>query len=213
MVKVAICPTVTAFDRHEYRSQIEILEKFAERIHIDLMDGQFAPTKSPDLNQIWLPENIISDIHLMYQRPMDHIELLIKLNPSLVIVHFEAQLDHEEFATSLRRAGIKSGLAILSKTSAEECLELVKNFDHVLVFSGKLGYHGGQADLGLLDKVRKLRSNYPTLEISWDGGINDQNAIQLTEAGVSVLNVGGYIHKDPNPEAAYAKLESLTGTK
>jgi len=206
---VVICPTITAFDPHQYREQVERLIPFAERIHIDLMDGEFAPTKSPDLDSIWLPDGLISDIHLMYQRPMDYLDKLIKLKPNLVVIHNEADVHHMDFAARLHAENIKAGLAILSDTPVEYAYQIMHSFDHVLVFSGRLGYHGGQADLELLDKVHKIRKHHPDAEIGWDGGINDKNAIQLVDAGVDVLNTGGFIQKAANPEKAYAELQKL----
>jgi ribulose-phosphate 3-epimerase len=204
-----ICPTVTAFDPHEYRAQIERLVPFAKRIHIDLMDGEFAPTKSPDLDQIWLPEEVVSDVHLMYQHPADYLEQLITLKPSLVVIHYEANVDHVDFAAKLEAAGIKAGLALLQKTAVDTATNILPNFDHVMVYSGHLGEHGGEADLSLLEKVRQIRNNFPDIEISWDGGISDQNAKQLVKAGVDVLNVGGFIQSSENPQEAYGKLEVL----
>jgi pentose-5-phosphate-3-epimerase len=84
------------------------------------------------------------------------------------------------------------------------------SFDQVLIFSGHLGYHGGEADLGLLDKVAKVRAHHPEAEIAWDGGINDQNAAKLVAGGVNVLNVGGYIQNSSTPQEAYATLEAIT---
>ena len=86
-----VCPTVTAFNAHEYRSQIELLEPFVKRLHIDLMDGEFAPTKSPDLDTIWWPENIIADIHLMYQRPGQHLEDLAAILPAGLSIREDAE--------------------------------------------------------------------------------------------------------------------------
>jgi len=209
MSKVAICPTVTAFDNHQYREQMELVTQFAERIHIDLMDGEFAPSKSPGLEHVWWPEAVIADIHLMYQRPMEQLETLIKLKPNLVVVHAEADLNPAHFAMHLRDNGIKAGLALLAHTSAELIEPLLPSFDHVLVFSGKLGFHGGQADLSNLEKVKALRQAKPGLEISWDGGINADNAKQLVEAGIDVLNVGGFIAKAEDPAMAYSKLAEL----
>jgi ribulose-phosphate 3-epimerase len=208
-----ICPTVTAFGVHDYRSQIETLETFSERLHIDLMDGVFAPTKSPEISQLWLPDKLTSDIHLMYQKPADVIDSLIKLKPNLIIVHFEAELDYESLPVSLQLSGIKAGLAVLSETPIEECLEVIKYFDHVLIFSGKLGYHGGSADMALLEKIRLIRHAYPGVEIGWDGGVNNENVASLAEGGVDVLNVGGYIHSSKTPAKNYQLLNSLLPTQ
>ena len=64
-------------------------------------------------------------------------------------------------------------------------------------------------DLGLLDKVQKTAEHHPDVEIAWDGGISDQNAKQLVNGGVDVLNVGGFIQKSENPKDAYDKLLSV----
>ncbi len=204
-----IAPTITAYDLDEYSRQIKRVESFTEIIHIDLMDDEFAPTKSPDLSQIWWPHNLKADIHLMYQNPMDYLDQLIKLKPRMVVIHNEAHVHHMHFAAELHKAGILAGLAVLKDTPIEYAYQVMNSFDHVLIFSGKLGYHGGEADLGLLDKVAKVRLEHPDAEIGWDGGINADNAKQLVEAGVDVLNVGGYIQKSDDPAGAYAKIKAV----
>src|SRR5690606_44954 len=103
-----ICPTVTAFEPHEYRAQMERAAGLAKRIHIDLMDGEFAPSVSPPLAQVWWPHGIKADIHLMYQRPMEQLNQLIKLKPHMVIVHNEAHVHHMHFAAELHGHGIKT---------------------------------------------------------------------------------------------------------
>ena len=206
-----ICPTVTAYDQHQYRAQMELIEPFAKRIHIDLMDGEFAPTVSPPPDQVWWPDGITADIHVMFQRPAEQLEQLISLKPSLVVIQFEADVDHVAFAAKLHEAGIKAGLGLLQATYVVEAEQVLGSFDHVMIFSANLGHHGGVADLSLLDKVRQVRELYPDIEVAWDGGINNQNAKQLVEAGVDVLNVGSFIHKAEDPQAAYAKLESVIG--
>jgi ribulose-phosphate 3-epimerase len=204
-----ICPTVTAYDPVEYRKQMARITPFAERIHIDLMDGNFAPTKSPELDRIWLPAGKISDIHLMYSQPADFLLQLIKLKPNLVIIHNEAHVHHMHFAAELHKAGIKAGLALLQDTPVEYAEQIMHSFDHILIFSGNLGHHGGEANLELLEKVKQVRAHHPDVEISWDGGINNQNAGQLIDSGVDVLNVGGFIQAAVDPAAAYATLEVL----
>lgn len=206
-----ICPTVTAYEPHEYREQLTRLLPFAKRVHVDLMDGVLAPTVSPPLDHIWLPHELEVDIHLMYQRPGDYLEQLIKLKPSMVVIHAEAEVEHVLFAAELHKADIMTGLALLQQTEVESVEPIIHGFDHVLIFSGNLGHHGGLTDFGLLGKITAVREMHPEVEISWDGGINDRNAAKLVDAGIDVLNVGGFIQKSSDPAAAYATLESLAG--
>lgn len=201
-----ICPTVTARDPHEYREQMERIARFAKRIHIDFMDGLFALSKSPSIDQAWWPHSIRTDLHLMYKRPDIYLDKLIELEPSLVVIHAEAEGEFGPFAEALHKAGIKVGVALLPKTQPALIEGSLDSIDHVLIFSGHLGQFGGKADLDLLDKAKRLKKLKPGLEIGWDGGINRQNVAALVEGGVDVLNVGGFIQKADNAPQAYKDL-------
>jgi ribulose-phosphate 3-epimerase len=201
-----ICPAVLATDSKKYSEQMHKISGFARRVQIDLMDGEFTPSKSISLSEVWWPSTIKADIHLMYKNPEDYLDELIKLRPNLVVVHAEANADHMHFAAHLHKEGILAGLAVLPETSIDSVEHVIHSFDHLMIFSGDLGRFGGKADLALLDKVKQAKEHHEELEIGWDGGVNDQNAKQLAEAGVDVLNVGGFIQNSADPQAAYDKL-------
>lgn len=205
-----VVPTITAENPHVYREQIERVQNFAKRIHIDLMDGRFTPNKSIEVKQAWLPQDITSDIHLMFENPQEALEDLLKLKPHLVVIPAEATINFAEFADALHGSGIKCGLALLKDTSVETIKDKLAVVDSVTIFSGNLGYQGGSvADLDLLEKVAKSKALNPDIEVGWDGGINETNVRALSAAGVEVLNTGGYIQYASDPEEAYKLLESL----
>jgi ribulose-phosphate 3-epimerase len=208
-----IVPTITANDEVDYKRQVDNVRNYAKALHIDLMDGKFAPSVSPPLSYTWWPHELKAYVHLMYQNPMDYVDVLIRLKPHMVVIHNEVKVHHMHFAAELHRHGIEVGLAILKETPIEWAYQIMHSFDQVLVFSGNLGYHGGEADLSLLDKVSKIKLYHPEAEIAWDGGINDLNAQTLVDAGVNILNVGGYIQDSDEPKAAYDKIESLLKNK
>ncbi|MCW1907797.1 MAG: hypothetical protein KIH63_000460 [Candidatus Saccharibacteria bacterium] len=205
----AIAPTVTATEPHAYREQMTRAAGFAKRIHIDIADGQLAPVKLLHPIHMWLPEGIECDVHVMFQQPLSIERRLLDLKPDLVIFHSEADGDFYRLIQPYKKAGIRVGLALLQQTSVETIAPVIQDLDHVLIFSGDLGHHGGHADLGLLDKAAALRALKPDLELGWDGGINDTNARSLLDGGIDVLNVGGFIQRATNPQAAYDKLESI----
>ncbi len=166
-----ICPTVTADEPHAFREQMERVAGFAERVHIDLGDGVFTPNKLIDLDRIWWPAGVTTDIHLMYKAVKPFIKQLIALNPHMVIVHAEAVGNFYEVARPLKNAEIKVGVALLPATSIDILKPAIQDIDHVLIFSGDLGHFGGKVDLRLLDKARALKKQKPELEIGWDGGV------------------------------------------
>ena len=88
-----VCPTITVSNAAQYRAQMATVVPFAPRIHIDLADGAFAPTKLINPGQLFWPQDKTIDVHLMYQRPLEQLETLISLQPSLVVIHAEAQGD------------------------------------------------------------------------------------------------------------------------
>ncbi len=201
-----ICPTVTAYNKAEYDLELSRAIGLSNRIHIDIMDHQFTGVDSVDLLNINWPKNYQVDVHLMVAKPMDYLDRLIELKPSLTIIHFESDVNHIELSTILHQQHILTGLALLQETPVENILSIVNDFDHALIFSGHLGHYGGIANLSLLNKVKILKKSSQKLEIGWDGGINDKNITNLISAGVDVLNIGSFIQKAVNPANAYDKL-------
>ena len=204
---VTICPTVTTDDIDVYRQQIEESATYATRVHIDLADGIFT-RKLTAIEDVWWPAGMRADLHIMFQEPFQHIPAILALGPQLVIVHAEADGDFIAFAREMHRHGIEAGVSILQKTPVEAIVPALEYVDHVLIFSGDLGHFGGKADLSLLDKVKQLKQIKPQLEIGWDGGANDENALAMAEGGVDVINCGGYLHGD-NPTEAYQKIVAI----
>jgi len=204
-----VCPTVTPIDAHEFREQLERVAIFAKRIHLDYMDGELAPVNSPPVESAWWPKNVLADLHIMYKRPQEHLAKIIRLKPNLVIVHAEAEGHFVGIAKALHDAGIKAGVALLPDTNVQMIAPSIEYIDHVLIFSGDLGHFGGVADTSLLRKIIDIKKLNKNIEIGWDGGINDNNAVLLAKSGVDVLNVGGYIQNAKDPAHAYAKLKTL----
>jgi ribulose-phosphate 3-epimerase len=205
----SICPAILADTTEAFRDQVQAVAHFATRLHIDLADGSLAPSKTIAINDVWWPGGVRADLHVMLRRPFQHIEAFVALGPQLVIVHAEAEGDFTAFADQLHHHGIEVGVALLPETSVDTIAPAIDYIDHILIFSGNLGHYGGTADLGLISKVAEIRALSTRVEIGWDGGVSDRNAKQLANAGIEVLNVGGFLHNAENPQTAYATLEAL----
>lgn len=206
-MKAVITPTVLAGDAEDFSKQMERIAGFATRVHIDLADGHFAPSKTIGINHVWWPGGVSADLHVMYRDPFQHTRALLELNPQLIIVHAEAEGDFLAFADEAHAAGIAVGVALKPETMPKMIEPALDWIDHVLIFSGHLGHFGGEANTHLLTKVLHLKQMKPELEIGWDGGVNNKNAATLAAGGVNVLNVGGFIQHAANPQAAYELLE------
>jgi ribulose-phosphate 3-epimerase len=205
----SIVPTVDAATAEEFHRQIGQIIDFSRRLHIDVADGVMTPAPLVPIADVWWPGGVRADIHVMYKRPMEHLKALIALGPQLVIFHAEAEGSFQQASELLRNHGIEAGVALMPETPVSYIESGLAWIDHVLIYSGSLGTFGGNADLSLLSKARELRNLKPQLELGWDGGVNDRNALQLVHGGIDVLNTGGFIHKADSPQAAYATLEQM----
>ncbi len=207
-----ICPTITAYNLNDYFNQLVNSLSLSKRVHLDVMDGNFTNIKSFNLNDVnQFPSHCQVDLHLMVSKPFDYLTKIIQLQPYSVIIHNEAEVDHMYFSAMLHKHNIFSGLAFLQETPIEYGYQIMNSFDQVMVFAGILGGHSNQTDLSLLSKVKKTLLQHPDVEIGWDGGINDNNVLDLVNGGVNILNVGSFISSSSHPQTAYDKLKSLIG--
>ncbi len=202
-----IAPAVLAENTDMYKQAIDKIQPFAQRVHIDISDGEFAPTFTVGLNEVWWPDGWEVDIHAMVARPAEHLQMLVQLKPSMVIFHAETDVEQlPSVLATLKQYDIKAGVSLLRSTVPSSVSQIIQQADHVMVFTGDLGRYGGTANLMQLEKVRLIKQINPDAEIGWDGGVNIDNAYTLTQGGVNVLNVGGAIQNSMDPTATFNQL-------
>lgn len=201
-----IAPCITVEDAAEYQQAIERLKPFAERVHIDISDGDFAPRQLISADQLTWPSEWKVDVHAMVARPSEVIEDLIARKPHMIILHAEADEDLLPIIQHIQQAGIKAGLALLKTTVPKTITGLLEIVDHALIFSGNLGHYGGSASMMQLEKVRLIRNIHPEIEIGWDGGASVDNAYSLAQGGIDVINSGGAINNASEPETVYRNM-------
>ena len=206
-MNAVIAPAVLAESAEQYKEQVERITGFAERVHIDLTDGEFAPSFTVGVSELWAPAGWTIDIHLMAHKLDEYVPKLIALRPHLIIIHAEAEGDVLGALRDIKQAGIMAGLALLKPTVPRTVETLIKEADHVLIFSGEVGKFGGSASLMQLEKIRLIKAINPNVEIGWDGGVMIDNAYSLVQGGVNVLNVGGAIQKSSDPQTAFSQLQ------
>ena len=209
-----IVPAILATNPDEYKAQVEAIFPFAERVHIDVTDGDFTPNLTLPETQIWWPQEWKVDIHMMVARPSEHIDTIIQLNPNMVIFHAEVEEDLVTIFERLKNETmIKPGLALLRSTVPETVAPAIQAAEHILIFSGNLGEMGGRASMMQLEKIRLIKEINSNVEIGWDGGANLSNVFNLTQSGVDVVNVGSAIMNSQNPERSYKQMEAEINRK
>ena len=203
---VSIVPAILTDNKVEYRAQVERINVFTRRVQADVTDGIFAPAETLDVTNVWWPRNWEADLHLMAANPSESLDTILKLNPSLCILHAEANEDLLPTFQALKDAGIKVGVALLPSTFPGNVKQYIDAADHVLIFAGQPGVQGSPADLMQMEKIPLIRNMKPEVEIGWDGGANMTNIRALAHADLDVINVGSAISQSENPAQTFQEL-------
>lgn len=201
-----IVPTITTDNPQIFNANLQEFSQFSKRIHIDVSDGTLAPTNLLPLSSINHVDDITMDIHIMSARPSEHLNDILRIKPSLCIVHSEVDDDLQAFFGALKNAGIKVGVVLLKTTYPKRVEERIAMSDHVMIFAGQLGSQGGTIDLLQMEKVPLIRAIKQDLEIGWDGGVNLSNIRAVAHSGVDVIDVGSAISQAADKAAMYQSL-------
>ena len=131
----------------------------------------------------------------------------------MVSVHVEADPHLNRTLSSIRDAGAKAGIAINPATPIAALDEALQYADFVLLMSVNPGFGGQKFVSGSLDKLRRLRRMIMEkglkVRIEIDGGIDENNAGDVVDAGAEILVAGTAIFGKEDPAAAVGKLKEL----
>ena len=195
-----VSPSILSMDFNNIDLETKrINETDCEFIHLDVMDGKFVPNSTFDYKLIeTLKFNKIFDTHLMIKNPLSVINVYTKIS-DYVTFHYEAE-KHEDILEYLKnKKQSKIGLSIKPNTNVNVLDEFLPYLDLVLVMSVEPGFAGQKFMDICLNKIKYLKekkekNNYSYL-IEVDGGINEENAKKVKEAGCEIVVAGTFVFK------------------
>lgn len=181
-------------------------------VHIDFMDNIFVPNKS--INPLVLAKYEIpfkKEAHPMVAYPLEWVNKLVEVGFDRIIFHIEAKDDPDEWIESIKKAGLRVGIAINSDTPVEKLEPYVDKIDVILVMAIVPGFQEQPFIPESLEKIRQLKSKNWPVKIAVDGAVNDKNAKKLVEAGADHLTVGSFLLKgdvDDNMEIIWEAINN-----
>ncbi len=146
-----IAPSMLSCDFAKMGDELIRIDKGgADWIHLDVMDGHFVPniTIGPAIvSALRQYSKLPFDVHLMIDYPLDYIEQFAKAGADIITFHIEAKSDIQATIDKIKSLGVKPGLVIKPKTSAEEVFPYLEQVDLILVMTVEPGF-GGQSFYG-----------------------------------------------------------------
>lgn len=211
-MSIVISPSILNADFADLRGELEKISG-ADYAHVDVMDNHFVPNLTLGLSIV---ESIVKvtpvpvDAHLMIEDPDRWAPAYAEAGCASVTFHAEAATAPVKLARDLRKAGVRAGLALRPATAVEPYLDLLPEFDMILVMTVEPGF-GGQSFIdATLPKIRRTRAAVSAAGLDvWvqvDGGISRSTIERASDAGANVFVAGSAVYR---AEDAAAEVDAL----
>jgi len=204
---IKISPSLLAADFSNLEKDMKKIEKTADAIHLDVMDGLFVPNISfglPVVKAVKRVTNLPLDVHLMIENPSRYIDDFKNAGADYITVHAEACRHLNRTINKIKELGIKAGVSLNPHTNEDVLKYLLQDLDMILVMSVNPGY-GGQSfirsSLNKINNISKMvKESNNDIIIAVDGGINKENIKEVYNAGANFIIAGSAVFKSNDPE-------------
>ncbi|MDO5700295.1 MAG: ribulose-phosphate 3-epimerase [Bowdeniella nasicola] len=212
---ITISPSILNCDVLDLRCELEKIAD-ADFAHVDVMDNHFVPNLTwglPVVEQIVKSKVLPVDAHLMIEDADRWAPAYAEVGCASVTFHAEAAGAPIRLAREIRAQGAKAGLALKPSTGIEPYVDLLHEFDMILVMTVEPGF-GGQSFLdSMLPKVQRTRRaairTGVDLAIQVDGGVSRSTIEACAEAGADVFVAGSAVFNAEDAAAEVAELRRL----
>jgi len=216
-VAVRINPSILSADFANLEADFGRISN-ADMAHVDVMDNHFVPNLTLGLPVVARLQEISAiplDVHLMIDDPDRWAPAYAETGAYSVTFHAEAASDPVKVARSLRERGARAGIALKPNTPVEPFLELLPEFDMVLVMTVEPGFGGQSFIASTMPKLGALssavRASGLDVWLQVDGGINDDTIAIAAEAGADTFVAGSSVFGAESASAQIEKLRALAG--
>jgi ribulose-phosphate 3-epimerase len=211
-MSVRINPSILTADFANLEHELDRIAS-ADLVHVDVMDNHFVPNLTFGPRMVESLQRVTPkplDVHLMIDDPDRWAPGYAELGAFSVTFHAEAAADAVGLARRLREIGSRAGIALKPGTPVEPWLDLLPEFDQVLVMTVEPGFGGQSFIESTMPKLRALRPAVAASGLDvWlqvDGGINERTIAIAADAGADTFVAGSSVFNAPDPAEQIAVL-------
>jgi len=219
MSPARINPSILAADFVNMQAELARIAN-ADLVHVDVMDNHFVPnlTFGPQMvERIQATSPVPLDVHLMIDDPARWAPGYAELGAFSVTFHVEAAIaagsDPVDIARRLRQIGARAGIALKPATPADDYLELLDEFDQVLVMTVEPGFGGQRFMADMMPKLRLLREaasrTGSDVWLQVDGGVDRRTIEIAAESGADTFVAGSAVFRSEDPALEIEVLRDL----
>jgi len=215
---VRINPSILSADFVNMQRDLERIAN-ADYVHVDVMDNHFVPnlTFGPQMVQrINETSPIPLDVHLMISDADRWAPGYAEFGVFSVTFHLEAAHDPVSVARALRDRGSRAGVAIKPDTPVDALLDIVNEFDQILVMTVEPGFGGQSFMPAVLPKLgeltRAISRKGCDVWLQVDGGVTEETIVQAAQAGADTFVAGSSVFGHASPHLAIDALRSAAST-
>ncbi|SFR76910.1 ribulose-5-phosphate 3-epimerase [Agromyces sp. CF514] len=213
-----INPSILAADFVNLESELARIAS-ADLVHVDVMDNHFVPnlTFGPQMvGRLQDVSPIPLDVHLMISDVDRWAPGYAELGAASVTFHVEASDGPVQLARRLRSIGARAGIALKPGTDVEPFLDVLHEFDQVLIMTVEPGFGGQSFMHETMPKLRRVseavRAAGLDVWLQVDGGISLDTIGIAAEAGADTFVAGSAVFGAEVPAERIAALRDLAAT-
>jgi len=213
-MSVRINPSILAADFANFERELGRIGT-ADSVHVDIMDNHFVPNLTFGMamtERLQELSTIPLDLHLMIENPERWAPGYAELGVHSVTFHAEATADPVALARRLRSIGARAGIALKPGTALAPVLEILHEFDQILVMTVEPGFGGQKFDASTMPKLAELRRAVSNsgldLWLQVDGGITEETIIMAAESGADTFVAGSSVFHADDPSAQIENLRA-----
>lgn len=213
-----INPSILSADFANLESELGRIRN-ADAVHVDIMDNHFVPNLTFGLQMATRLHQVSPlplDVHLMIDDPDRWAPGYAEAGAFSVTFHAEAAREPVAIARALRERGARAGLALKPGTPVEPYLEMLHEFDQILVMTVEPGFGGQSFMPSTMPKLSRLADAVSRtgadVWLQVDGGITAETILIAAEAGADTFVAGSAVFNAAVPDDEIVSLRAAAAS-